>query len=313
MNFSQFDLNLLLVLDTVLTERSVTRAAGRLHVTPPAISNALARLRLTLNDPLVIKSGRGVVPTPRALALAPVLARAIHDLSRAVYGNAVDPLTTIRQFTLAIADAGQLVRVPRLASEFAGQFPRARLRVVGIDTLLSSGGLSATEVDLAVVGVADASSGVHTMPLYEERAVLVARRGHSLAGKRVSKAQLATLRHIDVQVAPGHGFRALASAYARFSIARDVALVVPSFAAAAAVAGATDLVATLPESFANRFAGTFGLGTITSSMPPLTIAIQLQWHERIATDPLMQMFRDLVARVARQAGMRRRLRRGAVS
>jgi DNA-binding transcriptional LysR family regulator len=150
------------------------------------------------------------------------------------------------------------------------------------------------------------------MPLYEERAVLVARRGYSSAGGRVSKAQLAALRHIDVQVAPGHGFRALASAYARSAIDRDIALVVPTFAAAAAVAGATNLVATLPESFAKRFARTFGLRSVASSMPPITIAIQLQWHERTATDPLMQMFRDLVARVVRQAVTQRRPRRGAV-
>src|SRR5215468_9986924 len=103
------DLNLLLVLDTVLAERSVVRAARRLHVTPSAVSNALARLRGALGDALVTRSGRGIVPTPRAAELAPILDRALRDLDQAVSGRAFDPRSTTREFTLALADSGQLV------------------------------------------------------------------------------------------------------------------------------------------------------------------------------------------------------------
>ena len=124
-NLAALDLNLLLVLDTVLAERSVARAARRLHVTPSAISNALARLRTALGDPLVARSGRGIVPTPRALALAPALARALRELDLAVHGATFDPATTIRTFTVAIADAGQVVRMPRLAKLLAKLGARA--------------------------------------------------------------------------------------------------------------------------------------------------------------------------------------------
>jgi DNA-binding transcriptional LysR family regulator len=226
---SQLDLNLLAVLETVLSERSVVRAARRLHVTPSAISNALARLRHALGDPLVIRSGRGVVPTPRAAALVPTLSRALRDIDRAIHGDAFDPASTTGQFTLAIADAGQIVQVPRLASDFAKAMPRATLRVVGIDTLLSSGGLAGTEVDLALAGLDDGTPGIHVRPLYEERSVLVARREHPLAGASVPRRQLGALRHADVHVAPGRGYRELAATYARLGITRDVALVVPSF------------------------------------------------------------------------------------
>src|SRR5882672_10632590 len=128
------------MLDTVLAERSVVRAARRLHVTPSAISNALARLRSALGDPLVTRSGRGIVPTPRAAELAPVLARALGEIERAVQKDAFDPSSTTRQFALAIADAGQIARLPRLVRLLAKEMPRARLRVVGIDAFLSSGG-----------------------------------------------------------------------------------------------------------------------------------------------------------------------------
>jgi DNA-binding transcriptional LysR family regulator len=295
----QLDLNLLVVLETVLAERSVARAARRLHVTPSAISNSLARLRQLIGDPLVVRSGRGILPTPRAAALAPVLGRALRELEQALRGDALDPASTTRRFTLAIADAGQLVRVPRLASRFAKQLPRARLRVVGIDTLISSGGLAGTEVDVAVAAFEERAPGVHVMPLYEEHSVLVARRGHPLAGTPVSTARLAGLRHVDVEVAPGRGYRQLAPAYERLGIDRGVALVVPSFTAAAAMVATTDLVATLPESFVARYGRAFGIRKLAPSAPRVTTAIALGWHRRTHDDALMQVFRELVAATVR--------------
>ena len=174
MSMSRLDLNLLVVLDTVLSERSVARAARRLHVTPSAISNALARLRAALGDPLVTRVGRGIVPTPRPLALAPALQRALLDLELAVAEDVFDPATTTKQFTVAIADAGQIARLPGIVQLVAAEMPRARLRVVGIDTYFSSGGLAGTDIDVGLIGVADKPPGVHLLPLYEEESVLVA-------------------------------------------------------------------------------------------------------------------------------------------
>jgi DNA-binding transcriptional LysR family regulator len=298
-SLSQIDLNLLVVLELVLAERSVARAARRLHVTPSAISNALARLRHALGDPLVIRSGRGVVATPRAAALVPGLSRALRDLERAVHGETFDPASTTAQFTLAIADASQLVQVPRLAADFGRTMPRAKLRIVGIDTFLSSGGLAGTEVDVAIAAMEDKAPAVQVETLYNERSLLVARRGHPLAGAVVSKRQLGSLRHVDVQVAPGRGYRGLASAYARVRIARDVALVVPSFLAAAAIVAETDFVATLPESLVLRFGSSFGIHELRASAPRISIAIKLAWHDRTEHDAAMKAFRELVARSVR--------------
>jgi len=312
MRLSQLDLNLLVVLETVLAERSVAKAARRLHVTPSAVSNSLARLRAALDDPLVVRSGRGIVPTPRAAALAPELQRILEDLGRAIQGEAPDPSSTTRTFTLAIADAGQLVQGPRLASDFTRRMPLARLQVVGIDTFLSSGGLSGTEIDLAIAALDDNTPGIKTKALYKERATLVARLGHPLAGTSISKRLLGELRHVDVQVAPGRGYRGLASAYAQRGIDRDVALIVPSFTAAAAIVGETDFVATLPEKFVARFGRAFGVAKLAVSAPPLSIAIKLAWHERTEHDPLMRVFREIVEaavqpalHISRTSGSRR--------
>jgi DNA-binding transcriptional LysR family regulator len=291
------DLNLLLVLDTVLTERSVVRAARRLHVTPSAISNGLARLRAALDDPLLIRSGRGVVPTPRAAALAPALARALRELDQAVHGDGFDPATTDRELRLAVADAGQVVKLPQIVAALAQKMPRARLRVLSIDTLFASGGLGGTEID-ASIGAGEKGPGVRARPLYEETIVLVARAGHPTIRSRVTKPQLAALRHVEVQVAPGRGSRPLAASYAALGLTRDIAAVVPTFTAAAAVVAGTDLVASLPDSLVNVLGPRLALRRVATPLARIGTAINLLWHERTHRDPALRTFRDLVVQAA---------------
>ena len=272
------------------------RAARQLHVTPSAISNALARLRSELGDPLVIRSGRGVVPTTRAARLAPSLKRALSELERAVQPDAFDPATTNRQFTLAIADAGQLSRLPLLTKSLTREMPRAQLRVVGIDTYLSSGGITGAEVDVGIIGGAENAPGVHSTPLYKEDSVLVARRGHPKVTPQITKTQLGQLQHVEVQVAPGRGYRELARSYARLGIKREVAVVVPSFIAAAAVVAQTDFVGTLPASLVEVLGERLGLRVVTAPAPRITIDIKLVWHDRTDDDPAMRSFREVVMR-----------------
>jgi len=146
MNLASIDLNRLLVLHAVLSERSVTRAAAALHVTPSAVSNALARLRATFDDPLLVRSGRGLVPTPRATVLAPQLADAVAAMARVVDDQSnFDPARSTRTFTLACSDAEQISEVPRIAAACARKLPHARLRVMSVDQLKSRGGLAGGE------------------------------------------------------------------------------------------------------------------------------------------------------------------------
>nr|WP_153869541.1 MULTISPECIES: LysR family transcriptional regulator [Myxococcaceae] len=290
------DLNLLLVLHTVLSERSVVRAAERLHVTPSAVSNGLARLRSALGDPLVTRQGRGIVPTPRALALAPVIAQGLRELERAVHAAPFDPRSCTRSFTLAVADAGQVTWVPRIAAAMAEQMPLARLSVVGIDSLVSLGDLASSQVDLHI-GLPGRGAGLHFEPLLEERTVLVARRGHPALGKRLSARALGALRHVGVEMVPGRSFRDfIGAAYARAGIPREVALTVPSFTAAAAVVAATDFVATLPASLVSAQGARLGVHAVDAPLHPYAVKIALCWHERTHADPAAQSLRALVRR-----------------
>lgn len=265
-------------------------------MTPSAVSNALARLRHELGDPLVVRSGRGVVPTPRALALAPTLRDALHSLRRALYEESFDPSTTARRFTLAMADAGQVSQLPKLARLMAAEMPRASLRVIGIDTFLSWGGVVSAEIDVAIGRFDDQVPGVHLTALYQERGVLVARRGHSLARRRVTAAKLRLLGHVDVEVAPGRGYRDLHESYARHGIRRAVAMIVPTFVAAAAAVAQTDWVATLPMSLLQTLKDHFGLVALSGVAPIVQVPLNLVWHDRTHADPAARAFRAIVGR-----------------
>lgn len=294
MSLSSLDLNLLLVLDTVLHERSVAKAAQRLHVTPSAISNGLAKLRTALADPLVMRRGRGIVPTPRATELAPALARALAELERAVTHTPFDSATCTRTFTLAMADAGQIAALPAIARALTRVMPLARLRVIGIESLLALGDLSSSEIDLHF-GVRATGPGIHAEALYDEPLLLVARAKHPRARAKLSKLQLRALLHVGVEMAPGRGFRdPVAASYARAEMPRTVALSVPSFAAAAAVASSTDFVATLPRSLLDAQGRAWGLVALRGPVPEHAVSMALCWHERTHADPAAIAFRSLV-------------------
>ncbi|HEY0250607.1 MAG TPA: LysR family transcriptional regulator [Kofleriaceae bacterium] len=299
MKLSAIDLNLLVVLDAVLAERSVVRAAARLHVTPPAISNALNRLRDTLGDPIVTRAGRGIVPTPRALALQPVIARALREMDTALNGSAFDPLTASPLLTLAVADAGQLARLPKLAALLLRELPRATLRTVNVDTMVALGGLAGTEVDVAI-GVSDPAAGIHREHIYDETSVVVARADHPRLRKRASKAQLASERFVEINVAFGKPSRVVEAGFRAAGITRSVAAIVPTFTAAAAMVAQTELLSAIPRSVVDALFH-LELQVLATPVKPRPLPMHMSWHQRTHTDPAMVMFRASIERTFRAA------------
>jgi DNA-binding transcriptional LysR family regulator len=143
-------------------------------------------------------------------------------------------------------------------------------------------------------------------PLYEEKLVLVARAGHPQARRKLSKAALATLRHVDVEVAPGRGSRPLAASYAQLGVVRQIAVVVPTFTAAAAVVAATDHVAALPASVVGVLGPRLGLRKLATPLPPLAFTINVLWHDRTHEDAALVAFRALLARASASGNSQRR-------
>ena len=298
MNLALLDLNLLVVLHAVLEERSATRAGKRLNVTQSAVSNALARLRTMLGDPLVVREGRGLVATPRAVELAPVLAKAIAELESAIdRGAAFVPGESTRTFTMGAADNHQAREVPLVAQAFAQMLPRAKLRIVSADFLAASGGLASGEVDIAFVP--SLLLGPHDLgtPIFEERATMVVRRDHPKVRGRLTPKLFNALPHIDVQVAlgkTGTGHRLAEQHWREAGLIRNVAISVPSFTTAAMVAAKTDCIAGLPSRVAEVLCKILPLKIAKTTFPLPSMVMSITWHARTDADPGARYFRKLV-------------------
>jgi DNA-binding transcriptional LysR family regulator len=284
MNITDVDANLLLVLHLVLQERSATRAARRLHLTQSAVSNALARLRTRLGDALLVRTGRGLAPTPRAEQMAPLLAAAFGDLERAVGHEGFDASTCTRTFVFA--DSEELSQLPRLARLFEERLPRATLDLVVSEEPLAA--LAAGRADVALGPEGRRGPGLYRRVAYEERAVRVVRRGNP-AWRRAARAD-PELPRIAVEVTD--------VARARVGpTGGRVAIRVPTFLAAALAASETDLVATLPVGLARALAPVLKLKILEVGAPTRRVA--LYWHARTHEDEAMRFFRGLVLDVTR--------------
>lgn len=293
MNLSNLDLNLLLVLHTLLEDPSVARAAKKLNVTSSAVSNSLAKLRDVLDDPLFVRRGRGIVPTPGALALAPVLKAAMGQIEAALNSTReIDPNKTTRTLTIALADSEQVSALPTIVSACAKEMPRANLRVISVDTLIAHGGLEAGAADVAI-GPHDPKQDTPSHPLYMEEAVLVVRKNHPALRKN-GRVDLNALRHIDIHIALGRGGKGHEQAEAQFDKMggkRDIAVTVPSFAAAAMVAAKTDYVTGLPK---RLFAALGRSAPLVSIGGGLRFDMRLLWHERTDADPICRALRTII-------------------
>ncbi|MFP2926415.1 LysR family transcriptional regulator [Pyxidicoccus sp. 3LG] len=311
MNLSAVDLNLFLVLHAVLETGSATGAARQLHVTQSAVSNALARLREVLGDPLLVRSGRGLVPTPRCEALRPLITSAVGQLQAAVDGQHFDPEESTRQFTLACGDNQYLCDLPLVVEAFSRRMPRARLRVVGIDYVVANDGVATGDVD-GVLGPQQvaAREGFHFEPLYLDELAFIARKDHPrLRGASLTKESFAAVQHVDMNVAqgrPGVGHRLFEQFMKEHGLVRNVALTVSHFIAAGVAASRTDYVAGMPRRTAEALCAMLPVKRLelVPSPPPMVMA--LIWHARTHADPGARCFRELVIDALRDGSVPRR-------
>ncbi|WP_438029929.1 LysR family transcriptional regulator [Sorangium sp. So ce233] len=303
MNLSTIDLNLLHVLAVTLEERSATRAARRLGVTQSAVSNALARARELLGDPLLVRDGRGMAPTPAAEELLPELAAAMGQLRAVIeHRRAFDPRTSTRELTLACADNSQIADVPPVAAALAREMPLARLRVVSIDYLVASGGMSAGGID-AVIGLRKGDPGLRAVPLYRDPTVGMVRRGHPVVtGKRLARSAFPRLGFVDVHITlgrPGRGRALVEEAFRAQGLVRRMALVVPGFAAAAMAAAGSDLVACMPRRVARALGANLPVRIVDLPVEDLGHEMWLLWHERTHKDPAAACLRRVILETLR--------------
>lgn len=291
------DLNLLVTLDVLLAEGSVARAAQRLRLSPSAMSRALARLRDTTGDPLLVRAGRGLVPTPRALALRERVSQLVHDGAAVLRpAERLDLARLVRTFTLRTSEGFVENFGPDLVARAGEAAPGVRLRFLP-KLNKDSAPLRDGTVDLetGVVGVATGPE-VRARALFRDRLIGVVRAGHPLARGKITPARYASGRHICVS-RRGLDRGPIDEALHPLGLERQIATIVGGFSTALALARASDLIASVPE----RHTGSLRAGMHSFPLPVATPAftVSLLWHPRLDADPAHRWLRDLVRDVCR--------------
>ncbi|MFY2068221.1 LysR family transcriptional regulator [Achromobacter xylosoxidans] len=292
---SRPDLNLLLTLDVLLTECNVARAARRLHLSPSAMSRALARLRDTTGDPLLVRAGRGLVPTPRAQELREQVSRLVQEAQGVLRpAELLDPSRLSRHFTLRTSDGFVEYFGPALIALAQREAPGVRLRFVQKSDK-DSAPLRDGSVDLetGVIGAAS-SPEIRTRALFRDRFIGVVRAGHPLARGKVTAARYAAGQHVLVSrrgLDKGpidEGLRAL-------GLAREIAVIVAGFSDALSLARGSDLIASVPERHTGNLRAGMHSFALPVEVPSLTVS--MLWHPRMDADPAHRWLRECVRQV----------------
>jgi DNA-binding transcriptional LysR family regulator len=286
------DFNLLVTLDAVLAEGSVARAARRLRLSPSAMSRALARLRETTGDPLLVRAGRGLVPTPRALDLRDRVSQLVQDVGAVLRPAEIPDLKQlVRTFTLRTSEGFVENFGPELIALAGREAPGVRLRFVQKPDK-ESAPLRDGTVDLETGVVADTTGPeLRAQTLFRDRFVGVVREGHPLSRRKITAARYATAKHISVS-RRGIDQGPIDEALKASGLERKIVTVVGGFATALALARASDLIASVPERHTKSLRA--GMHSFPLPFPAPEITISLLWHPRMDADSAHRWLRGLV-------------------
>ncbi|MCG2585218.1 LysR family transcriptional regulator [Massilia sp. TS11] len=298
MSFLTLDLNLLRVFDAVMTEQNLTRAAGHLAMTQPAVSNAIKRLRESLGDELLIRTAYGVKPTARAEALWPAVRSALATLESAVAPDSFDVSTAHATFRLAMADATAAMWLPSLVRSIESEAPQVNIRMVPLTTREPRPMLLRGDIDLAVgffPGVAaqlssDTSSPIRHERLYSGDYVCVMRKHHPLAQVDLTLDNYCSANHLLVSFS-GRAHGLVDEALAQLHRERRILLTVNQFFTAGKVVANSDLITVLPRHLIASTGMTDALVSRELPFPMPAVHLDMLWHERDARSPAHKWLR----------------------
>lgn len=279
-----YDLNLLRTLDALLTAGSVTGAADLLHLSVPATSHALSRLREVTGDPLLVRAGRRLVPTPRAAALREPVAQWIAQAAALVQAPRGDDLAdSERRFVVRAPDGFAIAFGAALGAALAADMPRAQLRFV-TEAQEDAGALREGRVDLDIGTFRPRDPEIEVVDLFPQALIAVVRAGHPFSARPATARRYAAQAHVDVQRRPGAP-SVVDDALAELGLVRRVVLTAAHASAAPVIASRGDFVATLSERLARAMAPGLGLVVVPLPFLPRGETVMMAWHPRFAADP----------------------------
>jgi DNA-binding transcriptional LysR family regulator len=294
------DLNLLVTLDLLLAEGSVARAARKLRLSPSAMSRALARLRQTTGDPLLVRAGRGLVLTPRALEIRNQVSQVLRDAEALLTPvEKPDLMSLARSFTLRTGDGFVENFGPALLARLRKEAPAVQLRFVQKADPKSEGSRDAlrdgsVDLETGVVGVTT-DPELRTQALFRDHFIGAVRKGHPLAKAGVTLARYAAGRHVETAQHAGLDRPAASpvdSALAAAGLKREIAIIVGGFATALRLAQTSDLIATVPARHTENLRNGHHSFRLPFSLPPITVA--MLWHPRLDADPAHKWLRNCI-------------------
>lgn len=292
-----YDLNLLAALDALLSTGSVTEAAARMHLSTPAMSHTLARIRETFDDPILVRAGRKLVPTSRALALTEPV-RALLAQAQALRAPAdAEGLAAIRRrFVVRAPEGIAVVFGANLSRALEVEMPLASLQFLP-ETHADPGALREGRIDLDLGSFRTIDPETESRVLTKQSLVGAVRAGHPLlkALKKTAAAleRFAAARHVDITPRPGEG-SAVDLALSALGLQRQVVLLVPSTFSALIAASRTDLVASVSERTARGMAASLGLTVFALPFAVQSEPMRMAWHPRHQADPAHGWLRDCI-------------------
>jgi DNA-binding transcriptional LysR family regulator len=307
---ANFNLNLLVSLDGLLGERSVTAAAKRVRVTPSAMSHSLAELRKLLGDPLLVRSGRGMVLTPRAEALVSPLRKLLLDSERLLQGGtSFEPRTAVRHFVIAAPDFLATMLLPPLLEAAARDAPGVSLEITPSARRGNAWLLETGEVDLALGAIVDEAPSIRRLDLCTEGFACAARKGHPRIKGTLDLETYVDIPHLVITLGDDAGPTWIDQALSKLGKTRRVAARVRYFMTAPLVVSRSDLLMTGPSMLIRYFAALVPLQVLAPPIDLPTYPEEAYWHERFDADPAHAWLRRLVKETARGFGLPERPRK----
>jgi DNA-binding transcriptional LysR family regulator len=298
MNLTTFDLNLLVVFEAILRERSVTRAGERLGLSQPAMSHALNRLRWMLKDQLFIRTPEGMAPTPRAEQLAEPVRRALGDLRSALDPEEFMPAQAERRFTVAVNNYAAVVLAGPIAAACAASAPHVRVSMRPSGTLDLQDQLDRGELDLAIASHEVSGDRFVSRVLVEDEYVAVMRRDHPALRKDLDLKTLAAISHLVVS-SSGEDLGFVDDALSAKGYARTIGVEAP-YLSSGTILVTSDMVAVLGRELAKQFRAAYAIEFRDLPFAPPRLRSVMLWHKRFDDQPAHRWLRDTVARVATQ-------------
>lgn len=298
----RYDLNLMPVFLALMDERNVTRAAERLGITQPALSNALNRLRDTLRDPLFIRERYGMRPTQLAEEMAPVVRTALAQFDELILGQQqFDPAEASRLFTLAPNSYAEFVLMPEVVARLRERADGIKLRLIPFGSDLAETGAVSGSTEMVIGRITDPPDNIVVQHLMDDGLACVVRAGHPDIGDSISKEQYERLKHVNV-LPPGRLRAGLFQALEQRGLRREVAVSVTHFLAVPEMIAATDYCTTLPSQICRRLARDPRLKILPAPADVGTFPVEIAWHVRYRHDPAHRWLRSLIAEVAKEIG-----------